>query len=61
MIQIKSISPIEKVYETSGSKPVLVFCDNINFYVCKLPDIRVLLPIDYYKNIWVHALRTIGA
>ncbi len=30
-----SITPITKIYETSGSNPVLVLCDDYNFYVVK--------------------------
>lgn len=30
-----SISRPEKVFETSGSKPALILCDDLNFYVCK--------------------------
>ncbi|NOZ35663.1 MAG: hypothetical protein GXO80_10245 [Chlorobi bacterium] len=32
---LNSISPVNKVYETSGSKPVKIQCDDLNFYVCK--------------------------
>lgn len=32
---LKSISPISKMFETGGSTPVLVLCDDIEEYVCK--------------------------
>jgi len=32
---VHSISSPEKVFETSGSKPALILCDDLNFYVCK--------------------------
>ena len=35
MIQtLQSIEQVEIVYDT-GDKPVLVHCDDMNFYVCK--------------------------
>ncbi|WP_159523705.1 HipA family kinase [Sunxiuqinia indica] len=35
MNSVNSISRPEKVFETSGSQPALILCDDINFYVCK--------------------------
>jgi len=35
MQYLNSISPISKVYATTGSKPVLVMCNDFEYYVCK--------------------------
>ncbi len=35
MNTVKSISAPERIFETSGSQPLLVLCDDLNFYVCK--------------------------
>lgn len=35
MDSIRSISPISHVFETSGSFPVKVLCEDVNEYVCK--------------------------
>lgn len=32
---VNSISAPEKIFETQGSQPVLILCDDFNFYVCK--------------------------
>ena len=32
---VNSISRPQKVYETSGSQPALILCDDFNLYVCK--------------------------
>jgi len=32
---VKSISSPEKVFETSGSQPILILGDDLNYYVCK--------------------------
>lgn len=32
---IRSISSPEKVFDTNGSKPALILCDDLDFYVCK--------------------------
>jgi hypothetical protein len=38
-----SISAIEKVLNSSGSKPVVVWCNDINYYVCKYGKVNDLL------------------
>ena len=35
MQYLESISPIRKVYKTTGSRPVLVMCNDLEYYVCK--------------------------
>lgn len=35
MITVNSISKPERVFETSGSQPALILCDDFNYYVCK--------------------------
>ena len=35
MKYINSISPISKIYDSKGSKPVLIECDDLEHYVCK--------------------------
>ncbi len=35
MIIVNSISSPEKVFETSGSQPILILGNDLNFYVCK--------------------------
>lgn len=37
MRRLVSISPIEKKFETSGSRPILVFANDFEHYVCKYP------------------------
>jgi hypothetical protein len=32
---VESISPITRVFQTNGSNPVKVLCENVNEYVCK--------------------------
>ena len=32
---LTSISPITKVFQTTGSNPVKVLCSDVNEYVCK--------------------------
>jgi hypothetical protein len=32
---IHTISPLEKVLQSSGSKPMVFLCDDINYYACK--------------------------
>lgn len=45
---LHSIQNIEKVFDT-GDKPVLVECGDLNAYVCKHNN-RRLLQKDYYLN-----------
>lgn len=35
MKEIRSISSPEKVFDTNGSKPALILCNDLDFYVCK--------------------------
>lgn len=38
MRSLHSIAPIEKKYETNGSKPFLILADDFEYYVCKYPQ-----------------------
>jgi hypothetical protein len=37
VIDLQSISPISKLFQTTGSSPVMILCNDVNDYVCKYP------------------------
>ncbi|MCD9617650.1 HipA family kinase [Chryseobacterium gleum] len=43
MLQIKTIESVNKIFDTPGSSPLLVFCDDFNFWVCKYDRFPIYL------------------